>query len=406
MKRMECLDGLRGALAVYVMLGHLAPFAEVPDWIAQPLSHGGAAVDVFFMLSGLVIMQSLHGFRWQPGPFLIARVTRTYPVYLAMFSVAVAVGAIPTNFARLPWIAAGSPARDIWSAGWPHTWAFEIATHLTMTHGLVPDSAVPGAWVGFLGAAWSLSTEWQFYVLALLIGLWAKPRRLLPAFLGLAAAGLFWHAAAPDAWQFSRAFLPNKAAFFALGIASADLPQPRGMRRYAIVLLATLAACAASGRLDKLLPPLVWTLCLAAQHQPRRIGLALLARALRTRLMQWLGALSYGIYLANEPVHKLLGLALAAVVHGNGAWFTALWLPGATALPLALAAILHRWIEEPAHRWGRGWARSLQSPHDSLPGEATCHAAAATVSDSFTVRMLQAGRSKPDDCRCMTDRRY
>ncbi len=29
---------------------------------------------------------------------------------------------------------------------------------------------LPDVWVGFLGAAWSLSTEWQFYLLALLIG--------------------------------------------------------------------------------------------------------------------------------------------------------------------------------------------------------------------------------------------
>lgn len=57
MKRLECLDGLRGVLAVYVMLGHMAPFAALPSWIAGSLSHGGAAVDVFFMLSGLVILR-------------------------------------------------------------------------------------------------------------------------------------------------------------------------------------------------------------------------------------------------------------------------------------------------------------------------------------------------------------
>ena len=52
MKRLECLDGLRGVLAVYVMLGHMAPFAVLPRWIISALAHGGAAVDVFFILSG------------------------------------------------------------------------------------------------------------------------------------------------------------------------------------------------------------------------------------------------------------------------------------------------------------------------------------------------------------------
>ena len=38
-----------------------------------------------------------------------------------------------------------------------------------MTHGLFPDGGLPDVWVSFLGAAWSLSTEWQFYLLALLL---------------------------------------------------------------------------------------------------------------------------------------------------------------------------------------------------------------------------------------------
>src|SRR6202012_6071076 len=141
MKRLECLDGLRGVLAVYVMLGHVAPFAMIPGWIAQPLSHGGAAVDVFFILSGLVIVQSLESFGWRGRGFLIARVARTYPVYLAMLAVGVAVQALPVDFSPMPWIAPGSQARDIWSGGWPQAWLTEIAAHLTMTHGLLPDAA-------------------------------------------------------------------------------------------------------------------------------------------------------------------------------------------------------------------------------------------------------------------------
>ena len=359
MKRLECLDGLRGVLAVYVMLGHVAPFAMIPDWIAQPLSHGGAAVDVFFILSGLVIVQSLESFGWRGRGFLIARVARTFPVYLAMLALGVAVQALPVDFARMPWIAAGSQARDIWSGGWPRGWVAEIATHLTMMHGLLPDAIVPGAWVSFLGSAWSLSTEWQFYVLALLIGARIGPQRMVMAFLCLAVAGLVWQAAAPQGWQFSRAFLPNKAQFFALGVASAGMVRGGAAWRYGVVLAATLAICAAGGRLDKLLPAVVWTVCLAAQLRPDRAWVRLLARALRSRILLWLGALSYCIYLTNEPVHKLLGLGLATLAGGNGVLFTVIWLPAAVLLPLLLSAGLHAWIEVPALRWGRGYARSL-----------------------------------------------
>jgi len=359
MKRLECLDGLRGVLAVYVMLGHMAPFAMLPDRLIRLLSHGGAAVDVFFILSGMVIVQSLESFGWHARGFLVARVARTYPVYLVMLALAVPVQALPTDFARLPWIGAGSLARDIWSVGWPRAWGIELLTHLTMTQGLLPDSVVPGGWVSFLGSAWSLSTEWQFYLLALGIGMAIGPRRMMPAFLLLAVAGLLWQAAAPAGLAFSRAFLPNKAQFFALGIASAGLLRGETVRRYAAVLVLTLVFCAAELRWEKLLPPLVWTVCLAAQLRPDLGVLRPLALLLRSRLLLWLGALSYCIYLTNEPVEKVLGLALAACVGGNGAAFSAIWLPGAVVLPVLVSVGLHRWVETPALHRGRRYARQI-----------------------------------------------
>jgi peptidoglycan/LPS O-acetylase OafA/YrhL len=79
--------------------------------------------------------------------------------------------------------------------------------------------------------------------------------------------------------------------------------------------------------------------------------------------MVWLGGLSYAIYLVNEPVQKLLGLALARIAGGDGWLFSLLWCPLALALPVAIAAFLHHWIELPAMRWGRRLAhRSAAFP--------------------------------------------
>ena len=69
--------------------------------------------------------------------------------------------------------------------------------------------------------------------------------------------------------------------------------------------------------------------------------------------MQWLGALSYCIYLTNEPIQKLFGIVLAWLVEGDALLFTAIWLPGAFLLPLLASAWLHRWVELPALEWGR-----------------------------------------------------
>ena len=91
----------------------------MPAWLHWLFQHGGAGVDVFFILSGLVIVQSLAGFAYRPRPFLIARVARIYPVFLVVFAFAVAVQPLATGFERMAWIGPDSPARYIWSGGWP-----------------------------------------------------------------------------------------------------------------------------------------------------------------------------------------------------------------------------------------------------------------------------------------------
>src|ERR1700757_3684443 len=129
-RRMVCLDGLRGLLAFYVMLSHTLPFAPLPAWLLWLFKHGGAGVDLFFILSGLVIVQSLNSFGYHARPFLIARVARIYPVFLVVFVCALAVQPLATGFERMAWIGPDSEARFIWSGGWPSTWRLLVVTHL------------------------------------------------------------------------------------------------------------------------------------------------------------------------------------------------------------------------------------------------------------------------------------
>ncbi|HEX4173319.1 MAG TPA: acyltransferase, partial [Acetobacteraceae bacterium] len=375
MKRLVCLDGLRGVLAVYVMLSHTMPFAPMPGWLQWLFQHGGAAVDMFFILSGLVIVQSLASFEYRALPFLIARVARIYPVFLVVFAFAVAIQPLATSFEHMAWIGQESAARYLWSGGWPSDWALGIATHLTMTHGLFPDGFSNAIWVRFLGTAWSLSTEWQFYFLALLLGYRLGLQRLTALFLVMAACYAVWAATTPEAWHFSRAFLPNKAQYFALGIISAGLIREgrAASHCYLTVLAATLALCVWGGGVDKLLPPLLWTACLAAQAvasapRPRRslveTPLRWLAMLLQSRPLVWLGAVSYCLYLVHEPLERLLGLGLASLMQGNAALFTAIWIPGSITLPVLAAWLLHQWIEVPALRAGMALARqSLGAAH-------------------------------------------
>jgi peptidoglycan/LPS O-acetylase OafA/YrhL len=374
MKRLECLDGLRGLLAVYVLLGHMAPFALLPNWTQILFSHGGAAVDVFFILSGLVITESLDKVRGEAAPFLLARTARIFPVFLPMFALSVVIQSTSCGFEDMPWIGPRDAARAICREDWPIDWPAQVIAHLTMAHGLFPNGVLPHAWVTFLGSSWSLSTEWQFYLLALgIIGAGARrigtgpasARRLGCELMLLAAAGLVWNLTVPEGWQFSRAFLGNKAHFFALDVVS--IAVVRGQRRGRLIYGATLATslmiCAFQGFPGKLVPPLVWTLCLAAQMRPDKAGLQQIAWLLRCRTAQYLGAISYGVYVANEPIHKLLAAGVSRLADGDATVFDAIWLPSALLLPILVAAWLRDHVERPALRWGHGAPRAWTEAH-------------------------------------------
>ncbi len=361
MKRLDSLDGVRGVLAMYVMLGHMAPFALLPTRLQDAVSHGGAAVDVFFVLSGLVITQSLRHADGQAAPFLVARVARIFPVFLAVFAVAVAVAPTSCGFEYMPWIGTGDVARAICVKSWPAAWLPEILAHLTMTHGLFPYVIWPHVWVSFLGSAWSLSTEWQFYVLALLT--FRQNRHLCALLLAMAVAGAAWRLSVPEPLLFSRAFLPNKAHFFALGVASVAVVgnEPGGLRRYGLVLAATTVICATEGGLGKLLPRWSGRSVSRRRCDPDRVGLRQANAMLCSRLARYLGALSYCVYLTNEPVQKVVGNMLGLLAGGDGRVFTVAWIPLSIGLPLLAAAWLHVYLEVPALRWGRDFARRLSA---------------------------------------------
>jgi len=83
------------------------------------------------------------------------------------------------------------------------------------------------------------------------------------------------------------------------------------------------------------------------------MGYARLRRAnpsygvLQWRAAQWLGAISYPLYLVNEPVQRACAMLVAPLVHGNAAVFTVFWLPMALILPAAAAGWVHRFVERP-----------------------------------------------------------
>jgi peptidoglycan/LPS O-acetylase OafA/YrhL len=351
MERLVRLDGVRGALAVYVMVGHALPFTSVPEWVAGPFRHGEAAVDLFFCLSGLVVINSLERFEFRAWPFFVARGWRLLPVYWVVLGVSCALLFLGSPFASMPWLKPGSAALEFWAAGPPGRFGWHLAAHVLLVHGLLPQGLLPWAFITLLGPAWSLSTEWQFYgVLAAV----ARPGRLALLAFGLAAVAVLYRLAEgylPAYWQFGRAFLPDAAGYFALGLASAVWLRGEGVLPLLAIFIIVAGLGLASGEPSKALIIVVWLAALAAQCVA---GVPVLPRLLDSRPAQYLGAISYPLYLLNEPVQWAAAMVVAPFAHGHISFFTVIWLPLAIAGPIIAAAVMHRWVERPfMHGFGR-----------------------------------------------------
>jgi peptidoglycan/LPS O-acetylase OafA/YrhL len=325
MKRLPRLDGLRGLLAVYVMAAHALPFAALPGWVLAPFNHGEAAVDLFFALSGLVIINALERFEGRFRPFMAARARRLLPAYFCALAASFLLLLLAGNpLTAMPWV--GQAGLVTMEPGLPPLWPWHLAAHVLLLQGLITQSLLPYAYITLLGPAWSLSTEWQFYLLAGLL----VPRRLGHCALALLALGIAYHGLPALQNQFSRAFLPDAAPWFALGLASAAW-----LRGDALALPVCLLGACLLGLTEgpgKALVPLAWAAIILAQNQ--RWG-----APLESRTLKYLGAISYPLYLVNEPVQRSVMLLLKPV--HDAALFTALWLPLALLMPVAAAGALH-----------------------------------------------------------------
>jgi peptidoglycan/LPS O-acetylase OafA/YrhL len=355
---MTRLDGMRGVLAVYVMLIHALPFVPVPERLRVAFDHGEGAVDLFFCLSGLVVVQSLERFGYAAGPFLRARARRLLPVYFIVLAFAVGELAVGSPFAEMPWLAPGAPGLDFW--GVPPRVVWHVLAHVALVHGVIPQGLLPWAFITVLPPAWSLSTEWQFYVLVA----WLRVRRLAVLAFFLLAVAVSYRVLSPELpayWRFSKAFLPDAAGYFALGVASAVWLRGGGVLAFGVVMAGVLALGFWSGVPSKVVTPMIWVVVLAGERWPgwaggvvrRVMGYARLRRAnpsygvLQWRAAQWLGAISYPLYLVNEPVQRGCAMIVAPLARGDAGVFAAVWLPLAVVMPVLAAAAVHRVVEVP-----------------------------------------------------------
>jgi peptidoglycan/LPS O-acetylase OafA/YrhL len=368
------LEGLRGLMAWWVVLGHMALFAGYDGgqanlpWYYSILLRGAVPVEVFITISGFVIFFLLDRTKdARFAPYIISRLFRIYPAFIVAFALALL---------SLPWVA--ESINTTWSDSTAvvekltrlqstfNDIAQHIGLHLFLVHGLVPDQWLPYAGDAILGPAWSLSLEWQFYLVApLLFWLWNRHFLAWLAVCGLVLLAKLLILQSPYTFSYG-AFLPVKFEFFILGMGS-FMVWRRAMHQRAIwpallpLLIGIVAAYAVmavtGGMREHFYALAIWLLIFLASLWHAITGQKTwITTALCHPIFQWVGRISYSTYIVHVVVITLVGTGMVNIL-GNvietKQQAMLVMLAIGTPLIFGLSVLLNTWVERPGINLGK-----------------------------------------------------
>jgi peptidoglycan/LPS O-acetylase OafA/YrhL len=362
--RHRALDGWRGVGALAVAVLHLKATGFLPD--VPPLDGLTLAVDFFFVLSGFVIARvytddlSAGG---SPFVFVIRRFGRLWPLHVVLLLALVAIEllklAATLRAGLVPDLPPFSAAREP---------AMILPNVLLIQAFLSPEG------LSWNYPSWSISAEFWTYLifaLAIIVGpsRWSARLALFGALVLVAWLALL--TAAPDGMETTGnlAIARCLTGFFTGAIVE---------RLYSSGLLRRLssggfeipaAACAillilasVEVPLARFAAPVVFALLVMTHADDA----GPLSRLLGSAPLQWLGKLSYSIYMTHAlllayVMPRLAGL-VDRVLAGHGV-LTEVTVAGLfVLLLLAVSALTYRFVELPGQRIFSSLARQVAAP--------------------------------------------
>lgn len=375
MKKFGGIDGLRGWLAWFVVASHVILFTgtvtTLPAAYRVVQLLGDNAVLVFIVISGFVITHLVISRHEPYALYIKRRALRLYPVYL----VALAAGIVGTyaafaTFLPQPWGTLSPPIERMANQHSELVGGHLIAhllAHLTLLHGAISDNILYESQYMFLPPAWSLSLEWQFYLVAPLVVAAALDTQWRWALIALAlvlyelyAHGLLGSFILPS-------FLPGAVWYFAAGIITRVALQSG--RRVWVVAGCALVAFTVWRGLGAAAPMLAWggfVACMLASGGPAR---AVFNGLFASRLARWFGDHSYSTYLIHAPVVQIATWVAVTQMHMSPRQTLSVVLPVTVALVLVASALLRQYVEVPAIELGKRLTRSdaFQRPAPDSP---------------------------------------
>ncbi|WP_051712081.1 acyltransferase family protein [Spirillospora albida] len=342
--RLRELDLLRFAAALAVVLYHFTGFAGPGAWpepsaevfpeIAGITRYGYLGVDLFFMISGFVILMSAWG--RGPGEFGVSRLVRLMPAYWLSVLLGAAVYLVFRQGHGVPGL---------------------VVPNLTMMQGGLGVRNVDAVY-------WTLWVEMHFYVLvAVLAGIGLSYRSCLVFMAAWLFGGLYADEAGSELLQVM--LVPTWSPYFIGGMALYMIHRfGPTLLLWGFVAVSWLLALhwgawrarhAFEGGEETVVSAAVTGIFLVM----------ILVATGRLRRLRWsgltvLGALTYPLYLVHSQVALPL---LDAVYPALDRWAALVLL---TAVSLAAAYAVHRWVERPAAAWLRPRLRAALHPVQAI----------------------------------------
>lgn len=357
--RLKEIDYLRGYAIMLVLVRHME--------LSLPALHNDAAqlfgitdfetgVDVFFAISGFVIAGALAPL-WPTTGDLSARFAYCLVFFQKRFVrlwPAAAVWLLYNFVAAIVFAQA-----NIWPA--PHDALKKLILGLVYLYNFQEYTNSTA-----LGYFWSLSVEWQFYLLfPLLLVLIRADAWRVGVLLGLVLVLALWQFGGDNWWMFRcDGLIFGTLAYILLRRVGVALPcyrwleKPAGSAAFTAVLLLAILASPADiqpYRLGMVFAAALATILVAAasanQGYISTFGLP--------RLVGWFGSRSYSIYLVHLPciltfqsinaLYFHMGLLHAVIRHG----VTLVWSVSILLMVGGAAELTYRLVELPSHRASR-----------------------------------------------------
>jgi len=284
---LRSIQSLRAIAALSVVLFHISQWMPIPSGMTGTPAIGSAGVDLFFVISGVVLWLSVRRREQTAKQFLLGRALRVVPAYWVATLVVTALVLIdPKNM----------------------TAAHFEPLHLVLSLFLFPHLNPAGEPFPLLPVGWSLTYEALFYLI-MAVSLWRKPSNpLIFVTMGLIGCWMFGFISSDAAFLIANPMLTEFIFGILIGQAllSCALPGPRGSLALLVLGVGLLAAQHAAVTDFGFWRAPVWG-APCALIVAGVTGLEGSGRWPRLAPLEGLGEISYSLYLVHWPVTWLLG---------------------------------------------------------------------------------------------------